>query len=60
MNSKKINNLPIIILLQCSYLVMAMGCTPELEDYTRFVDPFIGTQHQGHTFSGAAAPLGLV
>lgn len=36
------------------------GVAPEAEDYTRFVDPFIGTQHEGHTFPGPTAPLGMV
>lgn len=29
-------------------------------DFTQFVDPFIGTAGKGHTFPGAAYPLGLV
>lgn len=30
------------------------------EDYTRLVNPFIGTQHEGHCFPGATVPLGMV
>lgn len=29
-------------------------------DYTRYVDPFIGTGDFGHTFPGACAPFGMV
>ncbi len=30
------------------------------EDYTQFVDPFIGTANHGHTFPGATLPFGMV
>lgn len=30
------------------------------QDYTKFVDPFIGTGGHGHTYPGAAAPFGMV
>ena len=29
-------------------------------DYNRFVNPFIGTQHEGHTFPGATVPMGMI
>ena len=29
-------------------------------DYTKFVDPFIGTGGHGHTFPGATTPFGMV
>ena len=29
-------------------------------DYTRFVDPFIGTGGHGHTFPGASRPFGMI
>lgn len=29
-------------------------------DYTRYVDPFIGTGSHGHTFPGASLPFGMV
>jgi len=29
-------------------------------DFTRFVNPFIGTDKMGHTFPGACVPLGMV
>ncbi|GAB4293501.1 MAG: hypothetical protein Kow0098_14420 [Ignavibacteriaceae bacterium] len=30
------------------------------QDYTKFVNPFIGTDGHGHTFPGATVPFGLV
>ena len=30
------------------------------QDYTSFVNPFVGTQNMGHTFPGATAPFGMV
>ena len=32
----------------------------QTRDYTRWVDPFIGTGGHGHTFPGATAPFGMV
>ena len=29
-------------------------------DYSKFVNPFVGTQNMGHTFPGATAPFGMV
>lgn len=31
-----------------------------VRDYTQYVNPFIGTQNEGHTFPGATAPMGMV
>ncbi len=58
---KNINYLVIIL------AVMALSCannkvetiTP-LNDYIKLVDPFIGTDANGHTFPGATLPNGLV
>lgn len=33
---------------------------PELNNYTRYVDPFIGTDGTGHTFPGPSMPFGMV
>jgi predicted alpha-1,2-mannosidase len=44
-------------------VVMLLGFLPlaaQQKDYTRFVDPFIGTGGHGHTFPGASAPFGMV
>ena len=39
-------------------LLMAVSCGKT--DYTKYVDPFIGTGGFGHTFPGACAPFGMV
>jgi len=31
-----------------------------VKDFTKFVNPFIGTQHEGHCFPGATVPGGMV
>lgn len=45
-------------------LSMLLGCMSFLnisaQDYTKFVDPFIGTEGMGHTFPGACVPFGIV
>ncbi len=42
-------------------LLLAAGCLPQkLPDYTRWVNPFIGTGGHGHTFPGATVPFGMV
>ena len=58
------NSVRLILLL----LVIIFGCTKEPnsrtnnsdKDYTKYVDPFIGTGGHGHTFSGAMVPFGMV
>lgn len=37
--------------------LLSVSC---VKDYTQFVDPFIGTGGDGHTFPGACAPFGMV
>lgn len=46
----------VIFSLLLSFIVF--GCSTT--DYTRYVDPFIGTGGNGHTFPGACAPFGMV
>ncbi len=33
---------------------------PSTQDYTQYVNPFIGTSKMGHVFPGATAPFGMV
>ncbi|MDH3491935.1 MAG: GH92 family glycosyl hydrolase [Acidobacteriota bacterium] len=47
--------LPLTVLLLTAY-----GSTHTASDYTRWVDPFIGTGGHGHTFPGATTPFGMV
>ncbi len=41
-------------------LLFATLLTAQTRDYTRYVDPFIGTGGHGHTFPGAVMPFGMV
>ncbi len=45
----------IVLLLLCTFCLSA-----QTKDYTRYVDPFIGTGGHGHTFPGATVPFGMV
>jgi predicted alpha-1,2-mannosidase len=36
------------------------SCGKQTKDYTKLVDPFIGTGGHGHTFPGATTPFGMV
>lgn len=52
-------------LLTMVFLLLIISCTDrdqalEDTDYTKYVNPFIGTGGSGHTFPGAAFPMGLV
>ncbi|MCK5838586.1 MAG: GH92 family glycosyl hydrolase, partial [Bacteroidales bacterium] len=52
---KKFRLLPILA------LILLFSCTPDkYEDFTVYVDPFIGTGGHGHTYPGAAWPFGMV
>src|ERR1041385_8443776 len=48
----------------CLLLVFTACCTlltaAQSTDYTRWVDPFIGTGGHGHTFPGATVPFGMI
>ncbi len=41
-------------------LFAVLAISAQTADFTRFVDPFIGTDGTGHTFPGATAPFGMV
>ena len=47
--------------LQCKNLTASNASPAESEtDYTRFVNPLIGTGAHGHTYPGASVPFGMV
>ena len=51
-----------VSLCLCSLLLIAY-CVPliaQTKDFTRWVNPFIGTGGHGHTFPGATMPFGMV
>lgn len=54
----------VCLLLLVAFLVPLFGCDKareeSTEDYTEFVDPFIGTGGHGHTYPGASVPFGMV
>ena len=45
-------------------LGLCTSCTPETptapQDYTQYVNTFIGAADNGHTFPGACLPFGLI
>ena len=42
-------------------LIVSNGCTNSIpKEYTKYVDPFIGTGEHGHTYPGAVTPFGMV
>src|SRR5204863_8946186 len=41
-------------------LFLALGSIAQTKDFTRYVNPFIGTGGHGHTFPGATLPFGMV
>jgi len=48
-------------LLSCFMLLIVMTCASRpREKLTDFVNPFIGTDEDGHTFPGAIVPFGMV
>ena len=50
---------PNYLMLVC--LLIAGACNAQTTtDYTKYVDPFIGTGGHGHTFPGASVPFGMV
>ncbi len=48
--------------LHCSVLIslLSLSLVAQTKDYTRLVNPFIGTGGHGHTFPGATVPFGMV
>lgn len=51
-----------ILLLFISFFIVSCsnGVLTEQIDYTEYVNPFIGTQGEGHCFPGATCPMGMV
>ena len=49
-------------LIGCSLLLGMAACTQTStsQDYTDFVNPFIGTGGHGHTYPGAVVPNGMI
>ena len=51
-----------ILTIGIQHISSAQDNTPDknLKDYAQYVNPFIGTQGDGHCFPGATSPLGIV
>jgi predicted alpha-1,2-mannosidase len=47
-------------LLLSVFILSVLGTQAQNTDYTRLVNPFIGTGGHGHTFPGATLPFGMV
>lgn len=43
-----------------SISLFLLSCSAQEKDYTKFVNPFIGTGGHGHTYPGATLPHGMV
>jgi predicted alpha-1,2-mannosidase len=51
----------LFIILSCAIAFFACSSSGiETSDYCQYVDPFIGTADNGHTFPGAAVPFGFI
>ena len=49
-----------IVIIITLFAIGCFACKNNEVDYCRYVDPFIGTSDNGHTFPGACLPFGLV
>ena len=58
MNHLLINYMRIV--LGFSFLIVTYNSFAQQKEYTRYVNPFIGTEGTGHTFPGPSMPFGLV
>ena len=50
----------VTIIAAAGAILASAACTPSQEDFTKYVDPTIGTGGHGHVFYGASVPFGLV
>ncbi len=48
------------ILIACAVFLVSACQKTEKEDYTKYVNPFIGAAEYGHCFPGACVPFGLI
>ena len=53
-------NIKLNFMLMSGVLLFGMySCTPGAQDYSSYVNPFIGTGGHGHTYPGAVVPNGM-
>lgn len=48
------------LLVSIIFCALTLSISAQTKDYTRYVNPFIGTGGHGHTFPGATVPFGMV
>ncbi len=54
-------NMKLNFMLVSGMLLFGMySCTPGAQDYSSYVNPFIGTGGHGHTYPGAVVPNGMI
>src|SRR5580698_11477971 len=46
--------------LLSAFILFALPSFAQVIDYTKYVNPFIGTGGHGHTYPGAVLPFGMV
>jgi len=51
---------PALLLLPLFFMLIKEASAQRKVDYTKLVDPFIGTGGHGHTYPGAVLPFGMV
>src|SRR5688500_7232124 len=49
-----------LFLIITAHCILLAAVAAQTKDFTRFVNPFIGTGGHGHTFPGATLPFGMV
>ncbi|MCL3779376.1 glycoside hydrolase family 92 protein [Prolixibacteraceae bacterium JC049] len=54
------NHYSLLLAVLCLLCITKTNAQKNGTDYTKYVDPFIGTQEMGHTFPGACVPFGMV
>lgn len=57
-----LNDLACVLLVVAAMAAWSSAASgrPEAEDYSRYVNPMIGTHKMGHTYPGATVPFGMV
>ena len=58
-SAQKFNKVRFLTFAFCLF-TFALNISAQTKDFTRYVNPFIGTGGHGHTFPGATVPFGMV
>ncbi len=54
------NRISHTLIISCFSLLFFISCKRINNEFTQYVDPFIGTDAHGHVYPGAAMPFGMV